>query len=593
MTSQLLKNIKLERTFSFFKNIWFLIPESKKGPLIKLWIMMIFGMLLEMISIGMVIPLIMLLTREHSFNSYPVLGELIPQFNNSSTAILIIIFMAFLVFIYLLKNSFLVLLAWKQSKFIYGIQTDIAEKLFSIYLKQPYHFHLQRNSGQLIRNIQGEVSVFINSVLTPYLYVLAEILIVCGLSVMLLFIEQVGTITVIIALFFSLNLFYRFTKNRTLYWAKERVHQEGQRIQQLYQGLGGVKETKLYGREQDFIDKYRIYTSKSMKCNQRQQFIQQVPRLFLELLALIGFLILVGSIVIQQKPISNLLPTLSLFALVAFRLMPSAHRIIGSIQQLRFGLPTLKLLRKELSFIEAKYIKSNNTFKKKFQNNLQIKNLCYSYPNSNSKVLNSISLTINKGDFIGFVGESGSGKSTLIDIILGILPPTSGNLLLDDVDISKNLRNWQDKIGYVPQEIYLSDDTLRRNIAFGVSDCDIDNHAIEKAINLAQLEKFIDDLPEGLDTIVGERGVRISGGQRQRIGIARALYNDPEVLILDEATSNLDIKTEANLMDAIFALHGKITILTVAHRLKTLKKCDKIFTLGNGKIIDERYKLKK
>lgn len=587
MTSQLLKEKKLEKIFSFYKKIWFLIPESKKRPLIKLWIMMIFGMSLEMLSIGLVIPLIVVLTQKDSFTSYPLLGELMQQFNNPTIPNLIMSMMVFLVFIYVIKNSFLGLLAWKQSKYIFGLQTEISKRLFSTYLKQPYHFHLQRNSGQLIRNIQGEVAVFINSVITPCLHLLTEALIVCGLSSLLFLAEPIGTTIMLSVIIFFASLSHKFTKNHILHWAKQRIIYEGSRIQQLIQSLGGVKETKLYGREQYFINTYTTFTKQSMECSQHQQFIGQMPRLWLELLALMGMVILVGIILLQQKSISSLLPILSLFALVAFRLTPSANRIISSIQQLRFGLPTLNLLSEELSFTEEQYIKSNNTNKIKFQNNLQIKNLCYSYPNTDSKVLNTVSLRINKGDFIGFIGESGSGKSTLLDIILGVLSPTSGNLLLDDVDISKNLRGWQNQIGYVPQEIFLSDDTLRRNIAFGLSVDDINDAAIQKAVSLVQLEKFIHNLPQGLDTIVGERGVRISGGQRQRIGIARALYHNPEVLVLDEATSNLDIKTEANLMDAIFALHGQKTIITVAHRLQTLEKCDNIYTLRNGKIIDE------
>ena len=587
MSSQLLKDKKLKRTFSFFKNIWFLIPESKKRSLIKLWIMVIFGVLLEMIGIGLIIPVIALLTQKDIYTSYPVLGELIQRLNNPSVETLIMSLMLALVFAYIIKNSFLALLAWKQSKLIFGLQSEIAIKLFSNYLKQPYQYHLQKNSGQLIRNIQGEVSVFINSVVTPCLYLLTEMLILIGFSVLLLFVEPIGTTVMLSTLIFFATQFHRFTKNRTLHWAKQRIIHEGLRIQQLYQGLGGVKETKLYGREHDFIDKYTIHTNKSMECNQRQLFINQMPRLWLELLTLISLFLLVGSMVLQQIPISMMLPTLSLYALVAFRLIPSANRIITAIQQLRFGLPTLNLLSEELSLNEPQLIKSGNVDKMKFKNNFQIKNLSYSYPNADSKALNSISLRINKGDFIGFVGESGSGKSTLIDIILGVLPPTSGSLYLDGVDISENLRGWQNQIGYVPQEIFLIDDTLRRNIAFGLNDNDINHTSIQKAISLAQLENFINDLPEGLNTIVGERGVRISGGQRQRIGIARALYHKPEVLVLDEATSNLDIKTEADLMDAIFALHGQKTIITVAHRLKTLDKCDNIYTLRNGKIIDE------
>jgi ABC-type multidrug transport system fused ATPase/permease subunit len=585
MTLQFLKVKKLERIFDFYKKIWFLIPKSKKKLAIKLWIMMVFGMLLEMISIGLVIPLIVLLTQKDKFTSYPALGELMQQFNYPSIGTIIMSLMLFLIFIYIVKNSFLAFLAWKQTKFAFGVQSELSRKLFSYYLKMPYHFHLQKNSGHLIRNIINEVAIFINSMLVPILYLLAELLIIIGLSVMLLFVEPVGTVIMLIALIMSASLFYRYTKDHTLHWAKDRMHQEGLRIQQLYQGLGGVKETKLYGREQDFIDKYKIYTNRSLKCSQRQQFIQYVPRLFLELLALIGLVILVGSMLFQQKPISSLLPTLSLFALVAFRLMPSANRIIGAIQQLRFGLPALNLLCEELSFKEPQTNKSDDeTDRTTFKYDLQVKNLSYSYPNVESKVLKNISFRLNKGDFIGFVGESGSGKSTLIDIILGVLSPTSGSLHLDGVDMSKNLRGWQNQIGYVPQEIFLSDDSLRRNIAFGIVDDDINDAAIKKAVSLAQLEKFIHDLPEGLNTIVGERGIRISGGQRQRIGIARALYNNPEVLVLDEATSDLDTKTETNLMDSIFLLQGKKTIISVAHRLTTLERCDQVYVLKNGRL---------
>lgn len=587
MTSHLLKGKKLERILSFYKKIWFLIPESKKRPLIKLWIMMIFGMLLEMISISLVVPVITLFTQKDIFTSYPLLGEIMQHFNNPSQETLIMSLMLILILIYIIKNSFLGLLSWKQSKFTFGFQTELSKKLFSKYLKQPYYIHLQKNSGHLIRNIQTEVSVFINSVVTPCLYLSGEILVVFGLFAILLLVEPMGTIIMLSTLIFLATRFNKYTKNHISHWAKQRIFHDGLRFQQLHQGLGGVKETKLYGREQDFIDKYAIYTNKSMECMQRQQFIIQLPRLWLELLVIIGLAILVGNMILQQKPISSLLPILGLFTFGAFRLAPSANRIISAIQQLRFGLPSLNLLSEELSLNESQPNKYSDTDKSEFEYSFQVKNLSYSYPNTNSKVLNTISFKIKKGDFIGFMGESGSGKSTLIDIILGVLSPTTGNLLLDDVGISENLRGWQKHIGYVPQEIFLIDDTLRRNIAFGLSDDNINDAAIQKAVSLAQLEKFIHDLPEGLDTIVGERGVRISGGQRQRIGIARALYHSPEVLVLDEATSHLDIKTEANLMDAILALKGQKTIITVAHRLKTLEKCDNIYTLRNGKLIDE------
>jgi len=272
-----------------------------------------------------------------------------------------------------------------------------------------------------------------------------------------------------------------------------------------------------------------------------------------------------------------------MFAAVAFRLMPSMNRILASIHSLRYGLPAVNTLYHEFKTAVPTKDTENNTGIR-LKKTLSLRNLSYTYDEAKTPAVNNISININNGDSIGFIGTSGSGKSTLLDMVLGLLTPDTGNIFIDDVDIKQNLRNWQSQIGYVAQSIFLTDDTLRRNVAFGIAEDKIDNNAVWSAIVAAQLEQFIEDLPDKLETMVGERGVRLSGGQRQRIGIARALYHDPTVLILDEATSALDMKTEEEVMRSISALQGTKTILIVAHRLTTLKNCTQIVELEHGRI---------
>jgi ATP-binding cassette, subfamily B, bacterial PglK len=585
MTTKKVKSQKLSLLLNICKKIWSLLPQNKKKAGLQLWFMMIIGMLLEMLGVGLIIPLIAILTQENILVSYPLLGKVLSKINNPSQEFLVFGAMIILIIVYTIKNTFLAVLSWKQSKFIFALQSDISQKLFSIYLNQPYHFHLQRNSAHLIRNMQGEMAMFINAAVTPCLYLLAEGLMVTGLFTLLVLIEPLGTIMVFSVLVLAVSQFQKYTKHHIVRWGQQRLFHEGLRLKQLHQGLGGVKDVILLGRESDFLNQYASHTQQSMKMNQRQLALQQMPRLWLELLVIIGLAILMGSMIVQKKPIGDILPTLALFAAVSFRLMPSANRIVNAIQQLRFGLPTIDLLYKELNLDMPQQDNLTSNYNKKFETQLKLEDITYTYSNAKEKALDNISLEINKGDFIGFVGESGSGKSTLIDLILGVLTPDSGSILMDGIDINKNLRMWQNQIGYVPQSIFLTDDTLRRNIAFGLSEKDIDDGAVENAIKSAQLEKFIQSLPDGVNTIVGERGVRLSGGQRQRIGIARALYHNPEVLVLDEATSALDMNTESDVMDAISLLHGKKTILLVAHRLSTIEKCDRVYRMDAGALI--------
>lgn len=546
---------------------------------------MFIGMVLETLSIGLVIPVIALLTQDNLAIRYPVIAPLLMALGNPGLQTLIVSGMLVMVAIYFIKTAFLVFLAWRQSKFVFELHASLSQRLFASYLRQPYMFHLQRNSAQLIRNVTTEVNLFTNAAQSSMM-LLTEGMVMLGITILLFVVEPLGTLLVSGTLGLAAGIFYRIVRVRVLRWGKERQHHDGLRIQHVQQGLGGVKDIKLLGREADFLAQYKVHNYGNARVLQHQLFLQQFPRLWLELLAVSGLVSVVLVMIGQGKSLDMVLPTLGLFGAGAFRLMPSINRSMGAIQSVRFALPVINTLHYELSQIGA-HAAPKRSRELPFFNQIELEHVSFSYSNTDHPALSDISLVIPRGASIGFIGGSGAGKSTLIDIILGLLSPTSGKVTVDQFDIQSNLRAWQDRIGYVPQAIFLTDDTLRRNVAFGLSDGQINEAAVRRAIHSAQLEDFVNTLPHGLDTLVGERGVRLSGGQRQRIGIARALYHDPAVLVLDEATSSLDTVTERGVMEAIRAMHGNKTIIIVAHRLSTVEHCDRLYRLGQGRVAAE------
>ncbi|MEE3202998.1 MAG: ABC transporter ATP-binding protein [Acidobacteriota bacterium] len=571
--------------------IYGLLNTGERRRIIVLFSLMVVGMGLEMLGVGLVIPAVTLLLQADLSETYPPLAAMLEVLGQPTQVQLIAGGMLLLVCVYLVKALFLGFLAWYQNDFAFGVQRHISSELFATYLYQPYAFHLQRNSAQLIRNAVNEVHKLWFLILNPTLVVLGEGLVLIGVTCLLFIVEPVGALIVVLVLGCAAWGFHLYTRGRLLRLGIARQHHDGQRIQELQQGLGGVKEAKLLGRESGFLAKYEEHNAESARIEQFQATLQLLPRLWIELLAVTGLATLIITMLAQGQQAATIVPTLGLFAAAAFRLMPSAYRVLGAVQNLPYGMPVIKILREELKLTPELPINVEATFDSRvsnsFKNDIELVNVDYMYPSSSEPALTGLNISIRKGELIGFVGPSGSGKSTLVDIVLGLLTPTSGEVQVDKENIQADLRSWQDQIGYVPQSVYLTDDTLRNNVAFGIPPVRIDEGALNRAIQAAQLDTFVVSQPDGLDTVVGERGVRLSGGQLQRIGIARALYHDPSVLVLDEATSALDTLTEKGVMNSVEALQGSKTLLIVAHRLSTVKHCSRLYQLDRGRVIAE------
>ena len=573
---------------SFFKKIYSILPKKKKREIPFLVLLLVIGMFFEMLSLGLLIPALTIILNPNITQEYPAIAPYFLYFGNPSHKEVIIGGMSLLIIIFLIKTLFLAFLYWFQNKFTSTLQVQLTTNLYAIYLNQDYQFHLNRNSAELIRNTQMEVVLF-NRAANALILISTELAIIFAVVFTLTIVEPFGTFIVFIILSFSILIFHQLSKKKLVQWAEKRQDLSKEINQFLLEGLGGVKDIKLLGREDYFIDNYNLKNKLWARINILQLTLAQLPRLYLEFLGIFGLVILVIVMVLEGNPIDTLLPTLVVFAAGAFKMIPGFNRIMGAIQNVKLTVPVVNVLFNEFSF--DKRLEKTSSNELVLRSEIFVQDVIFKYQNTQKSVINKINFKINKGESVGFVGKSGSGKSTLIDLILGLMNVNEGSILIDGTNINDNIRGWQNNIGYVPQNIYLTDDTLRKNIALGISEDQIDDKSILRAMKQAQLNDFVQDLEEGIDTYVGERGVRLSGGQCQRIGIARAMYHSPSVLVLDEATSALDSATEKSVMEAVYQLKGEITIIIVAHRLSTLSSVDKIYHLERGKLIKEDGKI--
>jgi ATP-binding cassette, subfamily B, bacterial PglK len=571
---------------SALRKLAFLLTPKQRLEAIALLALMVVGMALEMLGISLVLPALLLMTRSSGVVTNPSMHAIAHLLGNLSRVQIVVWGTLALVGVYTVKTLFLAFLLWRQMRFVYGVQAEISYRLFSNYLRQPYLFHVGRNSAFLIRNATTEVQVFCHILLAPTFNFLTECFVLAGIAAVLLIVEPLGTIIIATSLAAVAYIFHLATHRAVREWGIARHDHEGRRLQSLQQGLGGVKDVLLLGREQDFLEEYQLHNVASARASRDHDTLHHTPRLALELLAVLGLAIFVLVKLRSGVAVDSLVPTIGLFAAAAFRIMPSANRVISAAHNVHYALPVLSTLYRELSLPGAGVDgQQARVAPIALQHSIRMTGVVFTYPGASSPALSFIDLTIARGTTVGFIGGSGAGKSTLVNVLLGLLPPDSGLVEVDGADIAQCLRSWQGTVGYVPQTIFLTDDSLRRNIAFGIPAERIDEAAVRSALSSAQLDEFVASLPQGLDTAVGERGVRVSGGQLQRIGIARALYHNPSVLILDEATSSLDALTERGVMRAVGALHGQKTIIIVAHRSSTLQDCDRIFKLEAGRLV--------
>ncbi len=573
-----------------FKKLFDILPHSDRWKFAVLFILLMIGTGFEIAGIGMIPVFISAVSNPDMILNHEWLGPIATYVGIETGRDLLIYGGVSLVAIFFIKGCYLIWLNYVKARFTYNRFKLISSRLFENYLSAPYTFHLERNTAELIRNVTSESKLISHNVLNPLIGILMEGITVLGIFCFLLFVEPWITVFTFILVGGGGGLFLKSIRERLNKYGSSAGKERSRMIQGVEEGLGGFKDVIVMNRQKLFIDRFKEYVLNLTSAQIFKKIISSSIKPTIEFLSVLGLVLIAFFMIWQGRSMGTIIPMLGLFGAATVRLMPSVQKIVSNITQLRFYIHALKPVHRDMKDLKEFYedVKSNSRNKEKlpFEHSIEIKNVWFQYPNSDEYVLKNVNLAIGKETAIGFVGPSGAGKSTIVDVILGLLEPKKGQVMVDGKNISEEKRAWQNNVGYIPQFIYLTDDTIRNNIAFGIPEEMISVDKIQDAVEAAQLEELIDDLPQGLDTKVGEDGVQLSGGQRQRIGIARALYDNPDVLIMDEGTSSLDNKTEKQVISAIEALKGERTIIMIAHRLTTVKNCDQLFMMKKGEIVN-------
>ena len=553
-------------------------------------IVMMVGAVLEAIGIGAILPLISLMGQPDFLVQHPEIAGYAAKLGITTHTELIIGLALLLILLYILKNLYL---AWQlrlQINFSISNQIQFSKELMANYLAKPYLFHLNHNTAVLLRNVNSGGVVIFSNILIPTFQLLTEIITALTIWGMLVFADPFTAIVVAGVMGVMISALLRSFRQSIDEAGHVQNEYAAHYVQSVNQGLGAIKETKVMRKEPFFLQEFARNYEQYGLANRRFLFLNQLPRMIIETLVVCALLLLIiGKLTIGDAP-TDIVPLLAVLALAAFRLMPSANRIVNLSNGIKFQLPLFEELYRELIAVKSrKYhhrsLKLTDAPQPlPFSGEIRIEHLGFYYPGVAEEVLTDVSFSIPKGSFVGILGPSGAGKTTFVDILLGLFVPTRGKITVDGVDIRQKLRAWQANIAYVPQSIYLTDATIRENVALGEAPDEIDDARVHKALAMAELDEFVNAQPKGIKTMVGERGVKLSGGQRQRIGIARALYQQPEVLILDEATSALDTETEKSITDTILKFKGQITIIAIAHRISTLAECDFKVRFENGRV---------
>lgn len=570
------------------KKLRYVFDRKDKMKLVGLAILMIIGSVLELLAVAVFNPFIEVLMQTSSIEDDSFLKLFFAHIHLNGIEQYLVVLSALIAVIYLVKNIYLSFLQNVILSFSYTTRMNLATRLLTTYMNEPYTFHLSKNIAEMQRCLQSDTSQFM-TLISSGLQLTVEMVTCLALAAYLFHTSHSITVVIGVLLLMCIGLFFIISKKVSSRLGRQNEHYNAKLFQWINQSLGGIKELKILQREEYFIDSYKTNYKKLIWGARVNELIAALPKYIVETVAMVG---LVFAIIIKllfgHGALETFIPQIAVFAVAAFRLLPSVGRVNAYINSIMYNKASLDMIYDDLKEIDSEPVQEIEWQGEKenwiFTKGVTVEHVSYHYPDSDVEVLHDISLEIPKGKTVALIGPSGAGKTTLADIILGLLPPVSGVVRMDQHNVYENLRSWREKLGYIPQSIYLSDDTIRNNIAFGIYEAKIDDNAIWKALEKAQLKEFVQGLENGLDTYVGDRGVRLSGGQRQRIGIARALYHDPEILVLDEATSALDSSTEQAVMESIESLQGLKTMIIIAHRLTTIKNADLVYEVSGGNV---------
>lgn len=576
------------------KKLNYIFDRKQKKELFWLFVTICIGSGLELMGVSAMLPIINGIMAPDDMLNEPIYQWIYETLHFSSVKPLVMILLISLIVVYMVKNAFLIFMYNRQYRFVFENQRILADKMVKCYMSQPYIFHVFKSSAELLRNINEDTAHFFGA-LQAGIKLLTELMVCLVLGVYLLIKDKTITISLVVLLSIMLWFFMKVYKKYLIMMGERNRYYQMSLNKWVQQAFGGIKEAKILNKENFFYEKYDEAYKGHAKSEYTYHTLVTIPKPVIETLCICGLL---GAIAIKfwwrGANITYFVPIISVFAMAAFRLLPSFNRITEYVGTIMYEKSAVNSVYRDLKEVEELNARKRNLTDDQsiitFNNAIVINDLSFAYPQTDKMVLDHLNLSVAKNSSVAFIGQSGAGKTTLADMIMGLLEPLEGNIYVDGRSIYDNAKAWHKVIGYIPQTIYLIDDSIRNNIAFGIEEGQIDEKRLSYAVEQAQLTEMIRGLKEGLDTQIGERGIRLSGGQRQRIGIARALYHNPEILVLDEATSALDNETEKAIMDAIEALHGKMTLIIIAHRLSTIKNCDYVYEIKGGKAINREKK---
>ncbi len=575
------------------KKIVYVLTGRQKRNLIILCIIMMIGSVLELSGVSLIMPLTTIVTQESVImtdKKYVLLGRLLGL---QTAQEYVIAFSVLLIMVYIFKNIYICFMYWCQYRYQYRNEEYLALEIMEYYTGRDYLFHISKNVAEIQRNVSSDVGSFWEAVFA-ITTIFNEGLVCIVLLMYLMITDTVSTVCVGLCISVFLLIFYFVFKKYSFKLGKRLRITMAEKMKWLLQTFAGIKEVKVTEKEAFFIGQYKQAYDNYIKCQQRQSFISILPRPIMEAICIGSLLGVVAVRVYAGVELNAFIPTLSAFVLAAFRMLPSFNRLSVYLSKVMYHKAAvesvysdIKGLRGEKADNRKQRIKSskNQIEELEINSDIYVHNLVFCYPSKTENILNELELMVPYKKSVALIGTSGAGKTTLADVILGIIIPQKGSIMVGDINVLEHLEAWHQKIGYIPQNIYLMDDTVRNNIAFGIAEKDINDERVFEVLKKAQLSELVQDLPEGINTRIGDKGMRLSGGQRQRIGIARALYTNPQLLVLDEATSALDNDTETAVMEAIDSLQGSCTMIIIAHRLTTIRNCDLIYEIAGGKAV--------